>query len=126
MTFTEQLILLIVPILLPAIISLSAVLYQRLVQGLPAKQQALVQQVVNTVVRAVEQEARNTLDGPGKKQAAMQMATNMLKSLHLNISQDVISSVIEAAVYALNQEQNKVPPISTTTPASTPTPIGTR
>lgn len=106
MTFTDQLILLLVPILLPPIISLSMVLYQHLIQGLPQRKQALVQQIVNAVVPAVEQGTAKALDGPGKKQAAMQMATVMLKSLHINVPQDMISCMIEAAVYTLNQGKN--------------------
>jgi hypothetical protein len=39
MTFTEQLILLIMPIVLPPIVSLSAVMYRHLLQGVPEKKQ---------------------------------------------------------------------------------------
>ena len=105
MTFTEQLLLLLIPVLLPPIISLSVVLYQHLIQSLPQRKQALVQQVVNAVVPAVEQGATATLNSADKKQAAMQMATNMLKSLHVNVSPEVVSCMIEAAVYALNQSK---------------------
>ena len=118
MTFMDQLILLLVPILLPPIISLSVVLYQHLMQGLPQRKQALVQQVVNAVVPAVEQGTANALHGSDKKQAAMQMATAMLKSLHINVSQDMVSCMIEAAVYTLNQSKNAT--------IASPTPNGTR
>jgi LL-H family phage holin len=124
MTSMEQLTLLIVLLLLPVIISLSAVWYQHLVQRLPPKQQASVQQVVNTVVRSVEQEAK-TLDGPGKKKAAMQLVTNMLKSMHINIPQDVIAGVIEATVYDLKQEQNQARTLSTIPTPPDPVPAST-
>ncbi len=101
-----QLAIVILPILLPPLISLSAVLYQHLLQRLPQQKRDLIEQVVRTVVPAVEQTTKNVLSNKEKKQAALDMATKMLNNLHVQVSEDTLSTVIEAAVYAMNQTKS--------------------
>ncbi|HLI08002.1 MAG TPA: phage holin, LLH family [Ktedonobacteraceae bacterium] len=102
MSPSVQIALLLLPIMLPLFISLSALLYQHLLQKLPEKRRAAVEQVVHTVVSAVEQ-ASTTLEGPAKKAAAMEMAGEMLAYLHICVPQEILSCLIEAAVYSLRQ-----------------------
>ena len=102
-----QVALLLLPIVLPLLISLSAVLYQRLLQRLPQKQRAEIDQVIHIVVCSIEQ-ASSALEGPAKKQAAMEMAGTMLAYLHISVPQEILSCLIEAAVYSLHQGNERV------------------
>ncbi len=100
-----QIAITVLPILLPPLISLSTVLYQHLLQRLPQQKQDIVDQVVRTVVPAVEQTATGLMSSAAKKQAALDMATQMMDSLHVHVSEDMLSSMIEATVFALNQSK---------------------
>jgi len=105
MSLAFQILLIVLPILLPPLISLSVAMYQRLMQYLPQQVHGLVEEVVNIVVLAVEQTSATLLDSPAKKQAAMKMATELLQSWHITVSQEMLSTMIEAAVFALNQSK---------------------
>jgi hypothetical protein len=105
MTFTEQLIILAIPIVLPPLVALSAVMYRHLLQSVPEKKRELIEKVINTVVAAIEQSAPAVVGNQEKKQAAMNMASEMLANLHINASPATLSTMIEAAVYALNQNK---------------------
>ena len=101
-----QIALLLLPIVLPPLTALAALLYQRLLQRLPAQRRAIVEQIVNTVVPAIEQTATDTMSSPQKKQAAMDLASEMLGHLNVRVSPDMLSGMIEATVFALNQSKN--------------------
>ena len=77
-------------------------LYQHLLQRLPQKQRAEIDQAVQIVVAAIEQTSA-TLDGPAKKAAATAMATSLLAYLHISVPPQILSCLIEAAVYSLHQ-----------------------
>jgi hypothetical protein len=106
MTFTEQLIILIIPFVLPPLVALSAVLYQHLLQRVPEKKRELIEKVIGTVVTAIEQTAPAVVGNQQKKQAAMNMASEMLAHLNIKASPATLSAMIEAAVYALNQRKD--------------------
>ena len=101
-----QVALLLLPIVLPPLTALAALLYQRLLQRLPAQKRTIVEQIVNTVVPAIEQTATDTMSSPQKKQAAMDLASDMLGHLNVRVSPDMLSGMIEATVFALNQSKN--------------------
>jgi hypothetical protein len=101
-----QVALVLLPIVLPLLISLSAVLYQHLLQRLPQKQRAEIDQVVHVVVAAIEQ-ASGALEGPAKKEAAMEMAGALLAYLRISVPREILSCLIEAAVYSLHQAASK-------------------
>ena len=105
---TMQIALILLPVILPLLISLSAVLYQHLLQRLPQKQREEIDQAVCIVVTAIEQ-ASATLDGPAKKQAATEMASSLLAYLHISVPPEILSCLIEAAVYSLHQNAVAVP-----------------
>lgn len=107
MSPATQIALVLLPIVVPLFISLSAILYQHLLQRLPGRQRAEVDQVVHTVVSAIEQ-ASTTLEGPAKKAAALEMANKMLAYLHISVPQEILSCLIEAAVYTLHQGNERV------------------
>jgi hypothetical protein len=117
-----QIAILLLPIILPPLTALAALLYQRLLQRLPAQKRAIVEQIVNTVVPAIEQTATDTMSSPQKKEAAMSLATNMLNHLNVQISPDVLSGMIEATVYALNQSKNASTVVTQPSPLATSTP----
>jgi hypothetical protein len=98
-----QITILVLPIILPPLTALSALAYQRLLQHLPAQKREIVEQIVRTVVPAIEQTATDAMDSPTKKAAAMNLAGKMLDNLNVDISPDMLSGMIEATVFALNQ-----------------------
>ena len=103
MSLPFQILFAVLPILLPPLISLSVTMYQHLIQRLPQQVRELVEEVVHIVVLAVEQTSATLLDSPAKKQAAMKMATEILQSLHVTVSQEMLSTMIEATVFSLNR-----------------------
>lgn len=105
-----QLAAIILPIILPPLISLCVVWYKHMVQQLPQQKRDLVQQIVNTVVHAVEQQLNDAAKSADKKQKAVSLIKEILASLHINVSDGLIDAMIEAAVYTMNQEK-KAPPV---------------
>jgi hypothetical protein len=58
------------------------------------------------VVLAIEQTATATMKSQEKKQAAINMASEMLAHLHITASPTVLSTMIEATVYTLSQNKD--------------------
>lgn len=100
-----QLIPTILTIVLPPLISLSGVLYKKLIQNLPDQRRALAEQIVHMVVTAIEQAAANAAPGADKKQAAIILAQRTLRDLGLTVSPDTVAIMVEATVYAMKQAQ---------------------
>lgn len=97
---------------------------------LPASKQELATKYVQLAVNAVEQLAiKNTsgLTGTAKKALAEQFATTMLKNVGLSVDTQVINTLIENAVFLLNQPQSVIssPSVLNTVgaPAITTTPV---
>jgi Bacteriophage holin of superfamily 6 (Holin_LLH) len=101
-----QIAIVILPIVLPPLTAVAALVYQRMLQGLPAQKRAIVEQIVNTVVPAIEQTAASTVSNPEKKKAAMDLASSMLDHLNVSVPPEMLSGMIEATVFALNQSKN--------------------
>jgi Bacteriophage holin of superfamily 6 (Holin_LLH) len=101
-----QIAIVILPIILPPLTALAALVYQRMLQRLPAQKRAIVEQIVNTVVPAIEQTADVTMKNEDKKRAAMDLACSMLSHLNVNVAPEMLSGMIEATVFALNQSKN--------------------
>lgn len=114
-----QIAILLLPIVFPPLTALAALVYQRMLQGLPAQKRAIVEQVVNTVVPAIEQTADTTMSNPEKKKAAMDLASSMLGHLNVNVSSDMLSGMIEATVFALNQSKNAQVVVAQASPLAT-------
>ena len=105
-----QLLIVLLPIVLPPLISVSSVLYKKLVQNLPEQRRSIVEQVVNSVVAAIEQTANDVTSSSDKKQAAVTLVQQVLKELGIPASPTTISVMIEAAVYAIKQAQTTSTP----------------
>jgi LL-H family phage holin len=108
--------------LYPFLFALAAVLFHRLVAKLPHNQQAILNQIVQAVVTAVEQMAAGKT-GLEKKRMAIKMIADILQGLHITASPALIDALVESAVYGINQSQSiKLPavpanPVSPNTPA---------
>lgn len=90
--------------LYPFLFALAAALFKWLIALLPQDRQAEVSQIIQTVVQGVEQTSTGK-SGPEKKQAAVGMVNTILSSLHITLSTTLVDAMIEAAVYAINQNQ---------------------
>lgn len=78
-------------------------LYQLLMSKLPARQRALLQEVVQAGVKAAEQ---SHAPGDVKKQMAIQSIATLCKDFGINASDGAISALVEAAVYEIHQLQH--------------------
>lgn len=74
------------------------------ISKLPETQQTRAQSIVTLVVHSVEQSA-STLSGPQKKAQAVRDIESILNALKISIPNTLIDTLIEAAVFALNQIQ---------------------
>src|SRR5258708_5279647 len=94
------------PYLAPPIIAALVVLVKSAIDKLPANKRPFVANVVKTTVAAVEKMAADQLNGPGKKQMAVEMVDAQLKqdrkSTRLNSSHQIISY----AVFCLKKKNN--------------------
>lgn len=64
--------------------------------------------IVDTVVRAVEQTVSDQLHGEAKKDEAVKWIRKLTYSAGIQLTDDQISAMIEAAVRAMNQETQDV------------------
>lgn len=105
--------------LYPFLFALAAVLFHWLVAKLPHNQQAMLNQIVQVAVSAVEQMGAGKT-GQEKKQMAIQMISDILQDLHITISPVLINALVEAAVYGINQSQTiKFPLVTVPVPVPT-------
>ena len=93
------------PVYMPILIALLTTLYKSWVSKLPENQRPVVQGVVSTAVSAVEQTTSDVLNGPGKKQAAIEAVQAELAHWNIKVPQPVLSAMIEEAVAAMNAPQ---------------------
>ncbi len=103
----------IIPIIIPPLVAVSiaggAALYQGFLQRLPKALHDQVSAIATQAVEAVEQSMQGA-SGEAKKAAAVQYVQSILGGLHLNVPAQLVDSVIESAVYGLNQYQLAVKP----------------
>lgn len=86
----------------------------RILANLPTNERAMVTAAVRTGVSAAEQMASDNLNGPGKKQIALEMIEKQLTTWHINVPSSVINALVEEAVYLINTDQQKTSSPSTT------------
>lgn len=104
MQLTDLEVTLIAQFVFPAVVAGVIAAYRWIVSKLPANQQATVERVVNQVVAATEQ-AQSLVPSQVKKQYATNMVNLLLKRLGVKASPEQVDTLIESAVYALNQNQ---------------------
>jgi hypothetical protein len=117
-----QIVFALMPILLPIVAGLVATQYKKAVSTLPENQRAILDQVVRTVVPAVEQLSSAQLSGPGKKQMALEEAAKILQHIGVkSVNPAVLSSFIESAVYAINLGKSATTVVTQASPMTLPT-----
>ena len=89
------------PIYMPILIAVVAALYKQWVSRLPANQRPVVQAIVHTGVSNAEQVASAELNGPGKKELAIEIIEQELAHWNLSVPSSVISAMIEETVSEL-------------------------
>lgn len=105
---TQQLILDLLPIIVPYVIahafSVGAWLYHRFTMRLPAKQQAILEYIANKAVAMVEQKYKSA-DNAQKKMYAETALYSLCKYFGVpSPDRDIVDALIEAAVSELNRE----------------------
>lgn len=101
---TDTQILALAPIVFPMVVSLCVYLYNRFVPPSKQAQLAHASSVVGVVVNGVEQ-ACVAMNGPDKKAEATRLINQLLAESKLKVSPTLVDSLIEDAVYAINQKQ---------------------
>ena len=102
-------------VLLAVITALVGIVVKQLIPYLKAKQTettAKLRQtkwswtadIIDAAVRAVEQTAKGAIHGEDKKQAAMAYTKSVLRKSGITMSDEQISTLIEAAVQAMNAQ----------------------
>ena len=102
-------------VLLAVITALVGIVVKQLIPYLKAKQTettAKLRQtkwswtadIIDAAVRAVEQTAKGAIHGEDKKQAAMAYTKSVLQKSGITMSDEQISTLVEAAVQAMNAQ----------------------
>lgn len=102
----DQLLPIILTILIAACVTGVVGIYHWILQRLPTNVQAMVSQVAQQVVAAVEQSHAGSI-GQDKKIAAVADVNEILAQSHLPAPVQMIDSAIESAVFSLNQLKPK-------------------
>lgn len=101
----SQLLIALAPYVVPVLVALLTpiVTYavNTILSKLPINQRAIVSAAVHTGVTAAEQMADATLNGPGKKQMALELIEKQLATWHIAVPSSVVNAMVEEAVYTL-------------------------
>lgn len=122
MSFSEQLILVIVPIILPIVVGVVAYLVRSGIERLPANKRAFAASLVQTMVTAAEQSA--SVSGPTKKQDVLQAVQASLSHFKMSVPEQLLSNLIDETVYSLNQSKTGAVIVNQQSPMSTEQPKG--
>lgn len=95
-----QVLLVLMPYLVPVIVALNVALAKLLLGKLPQSQRMEAEALINACVMAVEQSMPGA-GGPEKKQAAESLIADVLTSVHVKVPAALIDTFIEAAVAQL-------------------------
>ena len=118
-TFADVLLAL-APYVAPVIAAGLVMLVRSMIEKLPAQQRAFVSGIVQTSVAAIEQTASADLNGPAKKQLALELIEKQLASFHVSVAPAVIDSLLEEAVMAINAARGAATIATTSIPVSSP------
>ena len=89
-----------------------APLVKLLIAKLPASKQQAATQYVQQGVQAVEQIAATStanLSSTDKKKLAIELVDDLLKNAGLSVDENIVSTLIESAVYVINQSKPLAP-----------------
>lgn len=119
-TFAEVLLAL-APYLVPLIVSVLVMVVRSMIEKLPAQQRAFVAGIVQSSVAAIEQTSTMDLNGPAKKQMALELIEKQLSHFHVSVSSAVIEALLEEAVMAIHAAKGAATVATTSIPVSSPT-----
>jgi LL-H family phage holin len=112
-------------VLLALIVALIGIVTKTLLPYLKAKQEAATTalrqtrwawaaDIVDAVVKAVEQTADEYMHGEVKKDTATRMIVDFFRENHIDLTQEQVSALIESAVQAMNSNTIEVTDYSNT------------
>jgi hypothetical protein len=104
----NQILALVLPLILPPLIGAVTVFAKGQIAKLPANVQPVVSSLASQAVAAVEQTMQGQA-GSAKFSAASYFLSASLKRIGVTLDPNEIKTVIEEAVYYLNQSQGKSP-----------------
>lgn len=107
------------------IVALIGVITKTLLPYLKAKQEAATTairktkwawaaDIIDAVVRAVEQTVEDGVHGEAKKEAATRLIFDFFRANHIDLTQEQVSALIESAVQAMNSNTIEVTDYSNT------------
>lgn len=96
-----QILLALAPYVGPPLAALEIYLVKKAIDSLPANKRNLILPVVRTAVTAASQMASDNLNGPGKRQIALELIEKELAHYNISIPSSVLNGMIEEAVKAL-------------------------
>ena len=112
-------------VLLALIVALIGVVTKTLLPYLRAKKEeattairktkwAWAADIIDAVVRAVEQTVEDGVHGEAKKEAATRLIFDFFRANHIDLTQEQVSALIESAVQAMNSNTIEVTDYSNT------------
>lgn len=102
MSLFEQVLIAAAPYLVPLILAVLTVLVKAAFERMPSNVQPTLKAAAKTAVAAVEQIAGAELNGPGKKEKAIELVEDQLSHFGFKVPTAIISAVIEEAVKEMN------------------------
>lgn len=99
---TQAILIAVIPPVMSILIAALAVLVKAAFERMPTNAQPVLKAMATTAVSATEQLASAELNGPGKKEMAIEFMEKQLAHFHMDVPTPVISAVIEEAVREMN------------------------
>lgn len=124
MSFAEQLILDLLPIVVPVLVAMLAYVVRAAIERLPSNRRDFVAKVVQTAVTAAEQANGDISNGPTKKQEVLRDVMLTLSHFHMAVPESFVSQLIEETVHAINQSKNAAVIVNEQAPLSSQPPRG--
>lgn len=97
-----EILVAVIPPLMSILGAVLVILVKAAFERMPSNVQPLLKEVAKTAVSSTEQVASAELNGPGKKEKAIEFFQEQLAHYHLDVPLPVISAVIEEAVREMN------------------------
>ena len=101
----SQILLALAPYITPVLVALLTYVVKSAIDRLPANQRSFVSGIVRTAVVAASQMASDTLNGPGKRQIALELIEKELDHFGIKIPSSIINGLIEEAVKGLKMAE---------------------
>jgi LL-H family phage holin len=104
---SETSIILISQILLPVLFTAGLYILKAIEANMPQAQRSYIANIVQMAVQCVEQ-AAPALSGADKREQALSLVSTLLGQAGIKASPELISTLIESSVFAMNQSRMTV------------------